>query len=287
MNRESIRRHNAPVVGLALSGGAVRGAAHIGVLQVLERAGIRADIVAGTSVGAVVGAGYAAEVPVTDMSHLIRNMRWPTLLSISLSNRYGLFDTSPLENFIQTHLDVRLIEELPRRFAAVACDILTGERIVLDRGSVALAVRASAALPGFFSPVEHDGQLLIDGGVVDNLPAGIVREMGADYVIAVDLITSATTGAPRPSNPLEMLIAATNLMICANHPDPRTVDCYIQPALSDLPGWDFKDVPEIEMRGRVAAEQVVAKIKEDIAYLAENAETDEASRNNGTDLPIT
>lgn len=258
----------APVtVGLALSGGAVRGAAHIGVLRVLEHAGIYPSIVAGTSVGAVVGAGYAADVPVDEMSRLMREIRWPNLLGISLKNRYGLFDTSPLEEFIRTNLGLQTFADLPRRFAAVACDILTGRRVILDEGEVAQAVRASAALPGFFSPVEVDDMLLVDGGLVDNMPAGVVHDMGADYVIAVDLISSTTATGRRPGNPLEMIVMATNLMVSLNHPDPHDIDAYIRPDLAALPGWDFDDVPEIEERGRAAAESLVEEICEDLRVM--------------------
>lgn len=255
---------DSATVGLALSGGAVRGAAHIGVLQVLEEAGISPTIVAGTSVGAVIGAGYAAGVSVEEMSRLMGEVGWPTLLGISFNNRYCLFDTSPLEEFIRGKLGVQTFADLPKRFAAIACDILTGRRVVLNEGEVAQAVRASAALPGFFSPVEIGEMLLVDGGLVDNLPAGVVRDLGADYVIAVDLISSTTATGRRPGNPLEMIVMATNLMVSANHPDPGDVDAYIRPDLSAVPGWDFKDVPEIEEEGRAAAEALVEKIREDL-----------------------
>ena len=178
-------------IGLALSGGATHGAAHIGVLQVLEREGISPAIVAGTSVGAIIGAAYVAGVPLAQMSHLFSQARWPNLLNIAWRGSLGIFDTEPLAAFIHTHIGDRTFEKLPRPFAVVACDILTGQRVVLKSGPLALAVRASAAIPGLFCPIEINGQLLVDGSVVDNLPVGVVREMGADYVIAVDSVPSA------------------------------------------------------------------------------------------------
>lgn len=250
-------------IGLALSGGAVRGAAHIGVLQVLEREGIIPDVIAGTSAGAIVGAGYAAGVSTATMSAVFRTLRWPRLARFSLRTGLSLFDTEPMEAFIREQIGVQTFDELQRPFAAVACDILTGERVVLREGSVARAVRASAALPGLFPPVEMNGRLLVDGGVVDNLPVDVVREMGADYVIAIDLIPPPVS-QPHPSNPFEMLLMAANLLVRQNHPDPQSVDCYIQPALGGYAPWDFSHGPEMEALGRAAAEAVIVKIKRDL-----------------------
>jgi NTE family protein len=246
-------------LGLALGGGAVRGAAHIGVLQVLEREGIVPDVVVGTSVGAAVGAAYAAGIPTAEISRLFHTARWYRLARLAWRNRLSLLDTEPLEALIQSSIGISTFEELPRRFAAVACDILTGERVVIETGLLAPAVCASAAIPGLFPPVELDDRLLIDGGVVDNLPVDVARELGADYVIAVDLFPPPT-GNQRPTNLFEVLIAAGSLWSRGNHPDSTTIDCYILPDIGDYLPWDFSAVPELEARGRAAAEQVIVRL---------------------------
>ncbi len=240
-------------IGLALSGGAVRGAAHVGVLQVLERRGIRPHVIAGTSVGAIVGVAVAAGLSPEEIAAIFRTTRWPSLARLSIRGRYSLFDTRPMERIVRDHLGVETFEELKLPFAAVACDILTGEKVVFSSGPLAPALRASSAVPGVFPPVEQDGRLLVDGCVIDNLPVDVVRQMGADYVIAVDLIPRPS-GRRRPKNVLEVIIVAGYLWSRANHPDPSEIDCCITPDVSDFLGWDFKDVPELEARGRAAAE---------------------------------
>jgi len=174
-------------VGIALSGGSTYGAAHVGVMQILEQNGIHPQLIAGTSAGALVGAAYCAGVPLNEIETLFLSMRWPTLLKLSIRNRLSIFDTQPMEEFLRKELGDIEFKDLKIPFAAIACDIHTGERVVLDSGPVAPAVRASAAIPGLFSPVEIGGRLLVDGGIVDNLPVEQLRSMGADYVIASDV----------------------------------------------------------------------------------------------------
>ncbi|HTX78769.1 MAG TPA: patatin-like phospholipase family protein [Longilinea sp.] len=251
-------------IGLSLSGGAIHGAAHIGVIQVLEREGIKAHIVTGTSAGAIIGAAYAAGVSTQDMDRLFREARWPSLVKLSWKNTLSLFDTQPLEDFIRTNICDLTFEELPCKFATIACDILTGERVVLNSGPMAPAVRASAAYPGLFSPIEMNGKLLVDGGAVDNLPSDLAREMGADYVIGVDLSTP-TRLTHAPENPFEVLMAFVNVMQArAALPEPELNNCLIKPEVEEFSAWDLSIVDELEARGRAAAEKAIIKIKEDL-----------------------
>lgn len=248
-------------VGLALSGGAVRGAAHVGVLQVLEREGIVADVVAGTSVGSLVGAAYAAGLPAEKISHAFRSARWPKLARIALRSHYSLFDTRPMGEMIRRTLGIDTFEELRRPFAAVACDILTGEQVVFRSGPLGPALRASSAVPGVFPPVELDGRLLVDGSVVNNLPVSVARQMGANFVIAVDIVPPPT-GGRKPRNFLEFMMVTGYLWSRANHPDPATVDCVIRPAVSEFLGWDFDDVDDLEELGRAAAEAALPTLRQ-------------------------
>lgn len=250
-------------IGLALSGGAVRGAAHVGVLQVLEREGIVPAVVAGTSAGAMVGAAYAAGLPAAEISRIFRATSWSKLARLKLRSRFSLLDTRPMEEVVRTALGVATFEELRRPFAAIATDVLSGERVVFSSGDLGIALRASSAVPGVFAPVEHEGRLLVDGCVLDNLPVDVAREMGADYVIAVDLIP-LPAGVRRPRNVLELVTVTGFLWSHANHPDPATVDCVITPAISEYLGWDFRDIPELEAHGRAAAEGVIVQLKHDV-----------------------
>ncbi len=146
--------HKKPKIGLALSGGATLGAAHIGALQVLEGEGIRPDFVAGTSAGALIGAAYCAGVPLEELKKIFISLKWPTLLKVSLKSSLSLFDTQPMEEFLIKTIGNLTFQDLKIPFAAITCDLMTGVRVVQDQGSLAPAIRASAAIPGLFSPVE-------------------------------------------------------------------------------------------------------------------------------------
>lgn len=183
VSRKSRRRK----LGLALGGGSARGWAHIGVLRALEEAGVKPDLVCGTSIGALVGAAYAAgeldrlETWVRDMSvgEVLR------FLDISLST--GLLKGERLTQYLRDNFSDRSIESMPMPFGAVATALSTGAEIWLREGSTVDAVRASIALPGIFKPIASDGDFLVDGGLVNPVPVSLARAMGADVVIAVDL----------------------------------------------------------------------------------------------------
>jgi NTE family protein len=174
-------------VGLALGGGSARGWAHIGVIRALEQAGIRPDLVCGTSIGALVGAAYAT-------GELARFEQWVlglgfkdvvAFMDLSLSS--GLLKGERLMDFFRRHFVDRPIEQLAMPFAAVATSLHTGAEVWLRDGSTVDAVRASIALPGLFAPVRREGAVLVDGGLVNPVPVSLARAMGADVVIAVDL----------------------------------------------------------------------------------------------------
>ena len=179
-----------PKVGLALSGGGARGLAHIGVLKVLQREGIPVDFLAGASMGGVIAAGHAAGLSPEFMAAEAQRMgqlrNLITLMDRSLP-RLGLFEGQKVREYLAEHLGNITFDELKIPLALVAVDLETGKEVLLRSGRVVDAVRATISLPGVFAPVHLDGQLLVDGGVLNNLPADVVREMGADVVIAVDV----------------------------------------------------------------------------------------------------
>jgi len=179
--------HKAPRIGLALGSGSARGWAHIGVIRAFERAGISPDIVCGTSVGALVGAAYAAGA-IDRLEPWVKGLKWQTvmgLLDVKVSG--GLIEGSKLVEFFRSRFEDHGIARLPKAFGCVATDLASGREVWLREGSVVDAVRASIALPGLLTPVLRDGRLLVDGGLVNPVPVSLCRAMGADIVVAVDL----------------------------------------------------------------------------------------------------
>lgn len=180
-------RASRPRIGLALGSGSARGWSHIGVIRMLEEAGIAPDIVCGTSIGALVGAAYA-DGQLEKFETWVRGLTWQGvmgLLDFTVSG--GLIPGEKLFSFLRSHLDDKTIDSLPRAYGAVATELATGREVWLREGSVIDAVRASAALPGLFTPARREEGLLVDGALVNPVPVSLCRAMGADLVIAVDL----------------------------------------------------------------------------------------------------
>jgi NTE family protein len=176
-----------PRIALALGGGSARGWSHIGVIRALEEAGIRPDIVCGTSIGALVGAAHAAG-RLDDLERWVVSLRVRDVLSyMDFNISGGVLKGTRLMAYLRSHWEDRPIEDLPMPFAAVATALDTGSEVWLRSGPVLEAVRASIALPGLFTPVRIDGRWLVDGGLVNPVPVSLARAMDADIVIAVDL----------------------------------------------------------------------------------------------------
>ena len=184
-----------PRIGLALGSGSARGLAHIGVLRALKEANIEVDLVAGTSMGAVIGAVFASG-KIDGLSARLRNLDWPGIVALldPVFPRSGLIDGQRVAEFVRTHVPSAGIEDLLLPFAAVATDLMTGEEVVATTGDLTEAVRASIAVPGIVTPVRSNGRILVDGGLVNPVPVSVARAMGADLVIAVDLNHDIVTG---------------------------------------------------------------------------------------------
>jgi NTE family protein len=174
-------------IGLALGSGSARGWAHVGVIRALEKAGIRPDLVCGTSVGSLVGAAYAAGALDRFEQWLLRMRISDVLRFFDLSLGGGVLKGERVMEFFRRNFVDRPIEQLSMPFAAVATALQSGAEVWLREGSTVEAVRASIALPGLFTPVPRDGLTLVDGGLVNPVPVSLARAMGADVVIAVDL----------------------------------------------------------------------------------------------------
>jgi NTE family protein len=201
-------------LGIALSGGGAKGFAHIGVLSVLEKAGIEFSAVSGTSMGAFVGAFYAAnklgELEQGAVGIKLRGV--PLLLSPTLSKK-GFVSGKKIMNFLEQSLKKEKIEELGKRYAAVSSDLINGDVVTFTKGDLISAVRASIAIPGFFIPVMFDNKLLVDGGILEPLPVRAARELGSDFVVGVDVITGSIDypGVHRKKNYLDSMSIDSDL----------------------------------------------------------------------------
>lgn len=186
----SLREPGArPKIGLALGSGAVRGAAHVGVIKVLEQAGIPIDLIAGTSVGAFIGALYAGGQPVSAFEKVLPTVRWSQLVLPTLPLN-GIVDNHPMVRFVEKYIGAVEFKDLPIPFAAVASDAVTGEAYILNQGKVSRAICASTAIPGVMRPVKYGDKRLLDGAVAHPVPVALAKSMGADIVIAVDVSMS-------------------------------------------------------------------------------------------------
>lgn len=177
-----------PKIGLALGSGSARGLAHVGVIRAIADAGIQIDCIAGTSMGALIGAVHAAG-KLDELETFFLDFDWKKTASFFdiVLPRSGLLDGAKVSALVRSHIHADDMEALPIAFAAVASDLVSGEEVVLRTGDIIEAVRASISVPGIFTPVRRNGQILVDGGLINPVPASAARGMGAGFVIAVDL----------------------------------------------------------------------------------------------------
>ena len=242
---------NTYSTGLALGSGSARGWAHIGVIQALAKAGIQIDYVAGTSIGAVVGAVYASG-NIESLEDVVLQLDWKQIVYFFdvVFPKSGLIDGNKIADFIRSHVKERNIEDLPLPFCVVSTDLATGAEVVIREGDIIEAVRASISVPGIFTPVQKDDMVLVDGGLVNPIPVSAVREMGADFVIAVnlnhDIVGKKGINKPAISNPedpasgtkvAESLTQRGKILDALNK-RVRAIDI---PALTQIKQWMVRD----------------------------------------------
>ncbi len=249
-----------PKIGLALGGGAARGFAHIGVIKMLESQGIVPDYVVGTSAGAVVGSLYASGMDAFAMQKIAVQLDEKIFADWTLGGR-GLLKGEALQDFINQNLGKRPLEKLSKPFATVATDLNTGERVVFRTGDTGMAVRASAAVPGVFQPTQFRGHNYVDGGLTSPVPVQAARDMGADFVIAVD-ISARPEGQPTDSLSA-ILWQTTTIMggIIARN-ELKEADVVIRPKLPYVKSWDFTARHDAMMEGERAALAALPQIKQ-------------------------
>jgi NTE family protein len=243
-------------VGLALGGGVARGLAHIGVLSVLEEARVPIDCIAGTSMGAIIGAAYCAGLGIDDLRAIAARTGWHHVSS-PFPSLNGLIKFSKMEQWIEDNIGEFDVRDLAIPFAAVASDINSGERVVLWRGRMCAAIRASCSVPGFVPPVESDGRFLVDGGITDNVPADVARMLGADYVIGVDVFVPALR---RYLGPFSQGIAAIETLIRHAGQGNTECDTLIVPPLEGHSYFRFSEYEKLITLGEEATRRQLPAI---------------------------
>lgn len=258
----------APVpvkIGLALGGGAARGFAHIGVIKALEAQGIVPDIIVGTSAGAVVGSLYASGLSGFDLQKTTLDMTEKQVVGWAWPNR-GWMDGEVLQTFINTAVGNRPLEALPRKIAIVATELKTGAPVLFSSGNTGVAVRASAAVPGVFQPVSIAGREYVDGGLVSPIPVRYARQLGATFVIAVDISSRPQDGAT--DSTLDVMLQAFSIMgKTIGQYETAEADVVIRPITTGLPSADLSGRHRAVLEGEKAAALVMPELKEKLERL--------------------
>jgi len=255
-----------PKIALVLGGGSARGFAHVGVIRVLEQEKIPIDMIVGTSVGSLIGAIYAYDINSFELEWSAFTLERDDVFDYDLRTvltGMGAAKGDTLEEFVRAKVPIVNIEDLKIPFAAVATDLNRGARVVLDRGPVARAVRASCAIPGVFPPVPHQGSLLVDGGVLDNIPASVARERGADIIIAVDISVNVVN--EDITNLIEVIVQSVNIMAAENMRNrKREADVLIAPDVRGVGMMDFGQKKLCMQAGIEAAQRALPEIRNKI-----------------------
>jgi len=252
-----------PIIGLVLGGGAAKGFAHIGVIKALEAQGIVPDLVIGSSAGALVGALYAAGKSGFELQALAIPFNEFEVSDWVLPDR-GLIKGDALAKFVNTAVGERPLEKLPKKFAAVATDLASGEPVVFRTGDTGTAVRASSSVPGIFQPVRIRGREYVDGGLSSPVPVRFARQMGATFVIAVDISDKPANG--KISSTFDILMQAVTIMgQTITRLELPLADVVIRPNVAQLNVVDFATRHNAVLEGEKAAALQMPALKAKLA----------------------
>jgi NTE family protein len=256
--RVDVAFKSRPTIALALGGGGLRGYAHVGVLRALEEAGIRPDIVVGTSAGALVGAAYASGLTPDEIEAAAFTVKVSSLIDWTLSSS-GLMRGDHLASWVDKMTAGTPIERFPVRFGAVATDLQSGRAVLIDRGSAGSAIRASAAVPGVTVPVAYNAGHLVDGGVASLVPVRFARAMGADIVIAVDIYCNGPRAEGVGVTKVMSRVMQTQSCLIAT-PEMAEADVLIAPAVK-VPGMSANEEKRLTVRaGYEAARAALTRL---------------------------
>lgn len=263
-------------IGLALGGGAAKGFAHIGVIKMLEANDFKPEVVSGTSAGSVVGALYASGMNPFQMQENAVALDQAEIRDVTLFNG-GLVRGQKLQDYVNRMVGNRPFEKLALPFAAVSTKLETGERMVFVRGNVGQAVRASCSIPGVFEPVKIGDLHYVDGGVVSPVPVDAARQLGADFVVAVDISTKTTGETPK--NMLGVVNQSITIMGQRLGAQEMTrADVVIRPKVNDIGAADFEQRNRAILEGEKAALAAIPQIRAKLAQLRASRERAEAER---------
>ncbi len=260
-----VQPKRVPKFGLALGGGAARGFAHVGVIQVLEEAGLKPDLVVGTSAGSVVAAFYASGKDGAQLQKAAETMEEATITdwTVPLLGR-GMMRGDGLARYISKQTGGRRIEELKMPLGIVATDLKTGEGVLFQRGDIGTAVRASSSVPSVFEPVRIGNREFVDGGLVSPVPVRYARQMGAEYVLAIDISSPPEIG--KTGDMFDILMQTFTIMgKSISYFELREADLVLRPALNDVGSADFKSRRRAIEAGRAAMLQALPKLKAALA----------------------
>lgn len=251
-------------LGLALGSGGSRGIAHIGFLQALEDAEIRPDFISGCSMGSVVGAAYAAGVPLQDMRRAACSLRFFDLFDVT-NKPGGVLDTRKIRKLLLRYIGDKDFSELKIPFSCVAVDMIRQEVVEFSSGKVLDAVVASSSIPSVFKPTEMDGMRLVDGGVLRRVPVEEVKGMGADVVVAVDVLGKRTC-KDRCPNPVIMMMEVIDIMdnartLAYRKSMRRKYDLWLEPDLGDMSQYSFKSLDFAYEQGYELGRKYVKRIR--------------------------
>lgn len=252
-----------PRIGLALGGGMARGCAHVGVLRELEKEGVPIDLIAGTSVGSLIGGAYAAGLSPDQIERMALTISWNDLGRVTIS-KLGFYNSERTEDYIRKHFPVTEFETTRIPFGAVATDLQTGKMVIFTEGSLPLAIRASCAMPIFYTPVMVNGRMMVDGGLVGHIPASVTRLMGADIVIAVD-VNSQHLPIPPPTHLFTVMSQSLSVMgRSAVQYLYADADIVVRPRIEQVRPDDLSKAAEMIAAGEEAVRRTIDKIKQSL-----------------------
>lgn len=246
-------------IGLALGAGGARGLAHLGVLERLEEEGLQINCIAGTSIGSLIGGVYAAGAELKYLKGLAREINWDSITDVTFP-RLGLIRGKKLLSFLEVITRRKNFSELNIAFAAICCDVETGDHVVIEEGSVARAIRASTSIPGVYVPFKYRGCRFVDGAILDPVPDSTVKRMGAEVIIAVDLGIEPVES--RVHNIIDVLINTFNIMQ-TKYDKFRNADAdiIIKPDLAGISTFDLKKADQAIEAGYRAADDALERVK--------------------------
>ena len=251
-------------LGVALGAGGSRGVAHVGFLQALEDEGVRPDFITGSSMGAVVGATYAADVPLETIKKVIFRLRLAHLIAPT-RQRGGLFDTRKIKKLLTRYVGEKSFEELTIPFRCVAVDMISQSLVEFSKGKLIDGVIPSLSIPSIFRPTEKDGMRLIDGGILERVPVRQVKAMGADVVVAVDVLGQRKASEKMPG-PIGILMETIDIMDNKRTEQRRKenekiIDFWLEPKLETMSQYSLKQVEFAFEKGYELGKENVKKIK--------------------------